>query len=65
MEHNYENLHLDGSLADQRKMVHNQIPIKHSWVSTIGNLVNAFIVLAIGTTVLSAVSNNLRKQGLM
>lgn len=65
MEHNYNNLHLDGTYAQQRKMVHNQIPIKHSWVNTIGNLIGAFMAVAIGTVVLSQVTQTLRKEGVI
>jgi hypothetical protein len=66
MEKNYNNMHLDGTTKEQREMVHNKREIKHSSFSgTLGSLVGAFMVLAIGTQLLGAVTNNLRKQGVM
>jgi hypothetical protein len=66
MERNYNNMHLDGTTKEQREMVHNKREIKRSSFSgTLGSLVGAFMVLAIGTQVLGAVTNNLRKQGVM
>lgn len=64
MEHNYNNLHLAGNYSDQKKMVHNQIPVKRNSFN-LGNLVGAFLTLAIGASVLGAVTANLRKQGLL
>jgi hypothetical protein len=64
MEHNYNNLHLEGDYELQKKMVHNKEKVKHSQ-NLLGNLVGAFLTLAIGATVMSAVTSNLRKQGVI
>jgi hypothetical protein len=67
MERNYNNMHLDGTTKEQREMVHNKREIKRNAFSagTLGSLVGAFMTLAIGVQVLGAMSNNLRKQGVM
>jgi len=64
MEHNYDNLHLEGTLDEKRRMVHNQIPIRHGWPGVIGNLMGAFMAVAIGTVVLSEFMQTLKKEGL-
>jgi hypothetical protein len=64
MEHNYYNLHLEGNINQQRKMVHNQIKVKHSFFN-LGNLVSGFMTIAIGTVVLGETMRLMRKQGLL
>lgn len=66
MEHNYNNLHLAGTYEMQRKMVHNQQKPEHIRMTTnIANLISGFLTLAIGAQVLSAVTANLKKEGII
>jgi len=67
MEHNYNNLHLDGNYIQQKKMVHNQIPIKYSRfnLGNLGDLVSAFITILIGAAMIGEVTKQLRKQRVM
>jgi|WetSurMetagenome_2_1015567.scaffolds.fasta_scaffold275934_3 hypothetical protein len=64
MEHNYYNLHLEGDLNQQRRMVHNQIKVKHSFLN-LSNLISGFIVIAVGTVMIGEVARVMRKQGIM
>ena len=62
MEHNYENMHLEGNLKEVREMVHNQRPIKRN---ILGNLVGAFMTIAIGAALIGEITRSLRKNGVM
>lgn len=65
MEYSYRNLNLNGTLKEQREMVHCQRPIKMgNWTSTFGSLVSGFFALAIGAIVLGEVTKSLREGGI-